>query len=407
MSWFNHVPARPLRLGLRAALIALCCLLVTSLPARPTQGSPLTPRQALARLFTASHLQADWFTPQVLAVANVSQLEMLRDTLTSSLGAYQSVMPRPDGSFLLTFARGTDVATIALDPRGLIASLFFKPPTPQGFDTALAPFRALKGQVSLLVTANGKDLAAMQADQRLAVGSAFKLAVLLALQRQIAAGLHRWDEVVTLRAQDRSLPSGILQDWPAGSHLTVEALASLMISQSDNTAADTLIHLVGRTAIDPLIPAVDRPLLSTHALFVLKDPARAALLSAYRRGNATQRLAVIEQAEALLLPPASLFSGPPLASDVEYHFSARELCALMVQVQNLPLMSINPGAADPTAWQRVAYKGGSDQGVINLTTALLSRNGTRYCVAATWNSAKGVDEGSFITLYRTLLGART
>ena len=68
-------------------------------------------------------------------------------------------------------------------------------------------------------------------------------------------------------------------------------------------------------------------------------------------------------------------------------------------------MGINPGVADRSAWQRVAFKGGSDQGAINLTTALGSRSGTSYCVSATWNDTKAVDENRFITLYSAVLGA--
>jgi len=70
--------------------------------------------------------------------------------------------------------------------------------------------------VSLLITADGKETDSIAPDDKMAVGSAFKLAILAALDDQIAAGKHRWDEVVTLQHDWKSLPSGELQNWPDG-----------------------------------------------------------------------------------------------------------------------------------------------------------------------------------------------
>jgi len=84
---------------------------------------------------------------------------------------------------------------------------------------------------------------------------------------------------------------------------------------------------------------------------------------------------------------------------VEWFFSVQELCHLMEQVADLPLMRINPGVTDPTAWERVAFKGGSEPGVLNLTTWLQASNGKRYCVAATWNHREPLDEAQFLSLY--------
>jgi beta-lactamase class A len=63
-----------------------------------------------------------------------------------------------------------------------------------------------------------------------------------------------WADVVALQEQWRALPSGVLQDWPLGTHLTVESLAVLMISISDNTAADALAGLVGCAEVEQVAP---------------------------------------------------------------------------------------------------------------------------------------------------------
>lgn len=84
-------------------------------------------------------------------------------------------------------------------------------------------------------------------------------------------------------------------------------------------------------------------------------------------------------------------------------FSARELCGLMRNVENLPIMSINSGVAESADWKRVSYKGGSEPGVVNLTTWLVAKNGKSYCLSATWNDDKALDEMKFFGLYKSLL----
>jgi hypothetical protein len=88
---------------------------------------------------------------------------------------------------------------------------------------------------------------------------------------------------------------------------------------------------------------------------------------------------------------------------VEWFFSARELCRLIEGVADLPLMAINPGPVRPKSWRRIAYKGGSEPGVLNLTAFLSSSQGHRYCVVATWNSQTMLDEDLFVSLYSGLL----
>jgi beta-lactamase class A len=115
------------------------------------------------------------------------------------------------------------------------------------------------------------------ASEPLAVGSSLKLLILSLLCDDIAAGKRKWTDVVTLREEVRSLPSGQLQDWPAGSPVTLHTLVTLMLSRSDNTAADHLMLTLGREALEEhqkkvnvLHPERNRPFLRTNELFKLK-----------------------------------------------------------------------------------------------------------------------------------------
>ena len=94
----------------------------------------------------------------------------------------------------------------------------------------------------------------------------------------------------------------------------------------------------------------------------------------------------------------------PTALEVEWFFTARELCELMAQVQALPLMSVSPGVVNPDSWERVAFKGGSEPGVLNLTAWLTGVGGASYCVSATRNQDAPIDNNAFISLYNGLIG---
>jgi beta-lactamase class A len=85
-------------------------------------------------------------------------------------------------------------------------------------------------------------------DEVAPLGSVFKLSVLGALADAIDAGALTWDDELTIEEADRSLPTGELQDRVGGT-TTVREAATLMVSLSDNTATDLLIHELDRSTV--------------------------------------------------------------------------------------------------------------------------------------------------------------
>lgn len=347
----------------------------------------LTPRAALERLFTERPVRAEWFAPVFLQQVPPAQVEAILQQLAGALGRYQSI--EPDGPhFRVNFERGVVPAQISLDAQGRIQGLFFRPPQPRATLTKeqlLAEFRRLPGEVSLLVLEGAQERLTHNADTVLAVASTFKLAVLEALRLQIQAGQRSWSDTVALRPEWKSLPTGTMQNEPDGRQISLWRYATQMISISDNTATDALVHIVGRDEIEKLSPR-NRPFLTTREAFVLKNPQNLVWLERYRAASPAQRAALLPQLANLPLPSIEVFAGGPVATDVGWFFNTRELCALMGKVQALPMMSLNPGLANPADWQQVAYKGGSGPGVLNLTTWLTAKDGKQYCVSATWNN---------------------
>lgn len=368
-----------------------------------SQVQMMTPQQVLERIFTTSRIQADWFAPSFLRQISPAQIEGVIQQVTQDLGEYQRVMVTADG-FEVQFERGAVLAQIRLDGNGQIVSFFLQPvAAPLSLEEASAAIESTPYPASLLVLKNGVEQASVHVDEPLAVGSAFKLAVLAALQNQIQAGELTWDTVVELQPEWKSLPSGMLQDWPATSALTIETLAILMISISDNTATDALISLVGRETIEALAPR-NQPFLTTREFFALKNPVNAAWLERYRRGSLEQQRQVLRAVPELPLPSASLFAGEPLSPDIEWFFTGRELCQLMGQVAPLSAMQVNPGVANPADWPAIAFKGGSEPGVLNLTTGLQDDDGNTYCVTTTWNHPdQALDETALSQFHQSII----
>ncbi|GGS04449.1 serine hydrolase [Deinococcus sedimenti] len=375
-------------------------------PLMATASGAGSPREVLTRIFSGP-LDVSMFAPDFLAAVPEAQLRALLDDVTAQFGALKDVQIGAQMAALI-FERGQlNVTQFSLDDQGRVTGLLLTPPPPvfTSLDEARAAFAALPGQVSLLVQEVGAPTpaAALNVTRPLAVGSTFKLAILAELQAQVNAGRRQWTDEVTLTDADRSLPSGTLQDAPTGSRYTLRDLAARMIAQSDNTATDLLLGVVGRAGVEARFG--QRPFLNTREAFALKNPANAALLAEYRAAtlNVPARRAVLERARVAPLPAAADFAGGPLARDVEWFATPATLCRLMNDVAALKETQLNPGVADPASFRSVSYKGGSEPGVLNLTTQVTTLTGRTYCVSATWNAPVPLQEDAFVGLYGATL----
>ncbi len=387
-----------------------------STPASAVSASP-TPsaspaadaaRDRVDALLRGGHADPAWFAAVFLAQVSPAQVDAIVAQLRAALGAYRSV-DGAKGVYTAHFEKGTDEVRIHLDGEAKIDGLFFRPPViaASSLDDALDRFRHLDGSVTYLLTVgtDGRsERAAHDPATPQAVGSAFKLAVLAAVGDEIAAGRRHWDEVVPLDPAWKSLPSGVMAGWPNGLPVTLATYAAQMISISDNTAADALIRIAGPDALARYAES-NQPFLTTRQAFTLKSKGAAALRDAYlAAASPSARAAVLARIDGLPLPaPADIESKPTLG--IEWHYSVRDLCRLMGRVADLPLMTINPGIADAARFARVAFKGGSDVGVINFTTQATTVAGATFCFSATLNnSSQSVDEHAFANAVGAVLG---
>ncbi|MGM0431635.1 MAG: serine hydrolase [Spirochaetota bacterium] len=383
-------------------LAGLLVLLITALPGY-SQSTDET--EALTELFELGP-EALSYTDQFSNAVSTNQLNQINNQIISQVGSFIRVEGEKN-PYTLIFEKGTATVHIVLDRHGKIAGLQFTAITPAGvsIEQAVEKITDLGNKSAVLIRRNGKTILARNAKEPLAVASSFKLAVLAALEDTIDEDKLFWDQPVELQPEWKSLPTGILQDWPDYSSLTIETLATLMISISDNTATDALISLIGRNQIESHFPK-DTLLLTTAEAFKLKNPDNKDLLNIYRKGSDSEKRSVLESLSKRSLPGAELFTGDPVAADIEWFMTAEQLADLLERVQPYRLMTINAGLAAKSSWKRVAYKGGSEPGVLSLNTFLISQEGTSYTVSVTVNNEEeALDETGIYVAYQGILNA--
>ncbi len=311
-------------------------------------------------------------------------------------------------------------------PPHSVVGLFFGNPTPMTKDLAgaAAEFAKLPGAAAFGVwRLGGKEpelVAGHEPDRALALGSTFKLYVLGALAKEVADGKRKLDEVVKLEEKWRSLPSGMMQSWPVGTPVTLQTLASMMISISDNTATDHLLFTLGREKVEAILApmgnanaARNQPFLSTAELFRLKGSEGGKAADEYAKLETAKKREMLEKkVDATPIDEKTLdssaFVRPCHVDDVEWFASPSDLCRAMDWLRKAtesgpaaPLrgvLAINPGLSiSKEAFPYVGYKGGSETGVLNLTYLLRAQDGTWYAASAGWNDPKEAVEESKLT----------
>lgn len=431
------------RLVRRLLLVCAFCALAVFARADEPRPDPLLARaQAIAALLVEEpQVDASIFGEAFLAALPPKRIASLARDFHKKGGTVVSLRPlRRDGSWsgrfeLLLEKKRALVVTLSVSPKEphQVAGLWFAGPQEVCADAAelAQAAAALPGRTALYAArldapagdASSKPdsapLCAVEADVPLAVGSAFKLWILGALADDVAEGRRTPADISTLRREWASAPSGRLQEWPAGAPVTLHTLATAMISESDNTATDHLLRLLGRGRVEALLapmgvaaPERNLPLLSTAEMFRIKcggdaGPAWEELDLAGRRA----RLAAWEAAPMSWRDfDVARLSKPTRIETVEWHASARDLARGLDWLRRrteagpaAPLrevLAVNPGlpgVAARFAW--CGYKGGSEPGVLALAFLLRDEAGDWWSIVAIQNDpAKNLDESKLHAL---------
>ncbi|MEN0086866.1 MAG: serine hydrolase [Pseudomonadota bacterium] len=400
---------------MKKLLTAFFAATIAQAPTAPALAQS-DPFGELAKMEDAQLIEEIWrsagdmpqvFAPSFLAQVPAAQIVTLLAPLQADLGTAETVRKTGEGEYELLTATHRVPVFINRDSDGLITGLLLKPAVSRVVDKAatLQTFIDMAPQVSVLATTDGETVAEVNPDLRLAVGSAFKLHVLAELQSRIEAGDMAWADVVELQARHISLPSGMMQDLPLGTPITLQIVAQVMISISDNTATDLLIDVLGREALERRSGNV--PFITTRELFHMRTDRDLA--NRYVQADDVQmRRGLLDGLTERPLPSTSGIRPFTLEHPAEWYMSGTELCSVMKQVADLPLMAVEPGPLPKKDWERIAYKGGSEGGVLNMTAQFEGADGRSHCLAVTLNSDRPIDATKFTSAFvdlATSLGA--
>jgi hypothetical protein len=376
------------------------------------------------------------FSKAFLAQVPEARLRNVATSVAQQLGkaiAVTQIIPRDAQRAQLSIAyeRGTAhaVLVIAPDAGGQVTGFLIDRVEPSDIaalatlDQVAQAMAQLPGAAGFIVTdvaAGSEPNVALAPDRPLAIGSTFKLVILAELVRAIDAGERRWSDTVTIGSVE--LPAGGFHQLAPGTKVTLKRLAEEMISVSDNSATDLLLHELGRRRVEGMLDPIgfsyadaNMPFLSTLELFKLKGIDGGALGRRYLAASPIERRRMLD-GEVARAPGSSIqrvyAAGRPVMIDsLEWFASPSDLTRAMswfarhadtpAGAEALRILSINPGPAKAVraSFAYVGYKGGSEPGVISETVLLRDKVARWKVVSATWNDpAAPVDEFRFDAL---------
>ncbi|MFE3190678.1 serine hydrolase [Nocardia sp. NPDC059240] len=229
-------------------------------------------------------------------------------------------------------------------------------------------------------------LHALDADAVHPIGSGFKVYVLAALADAVATGAADWQDTLAIREEWKSFASGVLQHRPIGEKLTLATYAERMMSISDNTATDHLIHHLGRDTVYRQLavlghhrPSLNAPFFTTKAIFQCKVPDDDGHAQRYLTATPDERLGVIEELEKLALPDPTSSSWitqprPRYVDEIEWFATPMDICRAYAVLSRSEQPEVDhvltrddhglglDGTQFPTVWS----KPGSEPGVLTL-----------------------------------------
>ncbi len=393
-----------------AFILALLLIFVSAGPVLSIQEQDNGLLEKLRQAFSTGSFDfmEDDFSPDFLSIIPIQQLNEIAGEFGEGLKEIEfKEVHDSTHTFEMKYGDGSSRELITvLDPDGRIVGFWIGPSIYPDAEAILKEIEELPGIVSatLLSISHDEILFSHDPDRPLAIGSAFKLYVLGELFKQIEEGKIELDDVVLLRDEDRSLPSGILQDWPSNTPLTIATLANLMISISDNTATDMLIDLVGREEIEKDLAifghensGLNIPFLTTKELFKLKWALPEEEVGRYLNLSVSEKRAFLGSLYGEPLPSVEDIQGPVYIDTLEWFASSKDLTAFFKNLSEgkivkdpelkkamMDCLAINPVVLKENEWQYMGYKGGSEPGVISLNWIFQSEEDW-FALSFIWN----------------------
>ena len=361
----------------------------------------------MKKLFVKDADYSTIFAPIFLKQVPADKIAPVLIKLGKDLGEVKELKKEGTKNFII-FEKGRAPYQISFDKKGLINGFFIGVPESDDdtLEKVIKDLKKISENTSVCVMKDGKEIVLdLNSKKPLAVGSAFKLYVLKALDKKIKNEISGYNQILRLKKEGYSLPSGMLQNWPEGTPMTIRSIANLMISISDNTAADHLIDYVGRKKIEEVLPVYyTKPFLKTSEMFKLKSKGNEAIIKEYIRSNETARLNMLKKLQSFPLEKVEFIKTPTHNDKVEWHISTHDLCKVIYEMKDNKSIQINTGLLEDQKLSLKGYKGGSEPGVMNMTHVFQKdAKSPVYSVSCTFNSRKTFDQNEIAMVVSRLI----
>ncbi len=220
----------------RAPFAAVLALAVAApiIPQSAAQAMPdhivSTPYQVrtgeLLELLKGADSEEKFFATSFLDAVPIPQFRALTAQLKAQYGepiAVTRIIPASDkdGTIEIAFEKATLAFRMVIDqaePHPVIGLLVTGAKVrDDGMSKIIGEFQGLPGsagfEIARINNGDTETLSGHNSDRQYGIGSTFKLYVLAELSRSVKAGERRWRDVAVL--DQKSLPSGVLQNWVA------------------------------------------------------------------------------------------------------------------------------------------------------------------------------------------------
>ena len=194
-----------------------------------------------------------------------------------------------------------------------------------------------------------------QADEEFRAASLIKIPILWSYLEKVSTDDIRPEELVQLTEGARVPGTGVLKDRPIGSCTTWDEAARLMITQSDNTAANLLIELLGFDALNKTISNLG--LCSTRLRRKMYDFGAASrgaenITTARDVARVMRRIALDRSIDPIARKTFDLLRAQGLNGKLPYHLPPQYFCAH--KTGDLPRLEHDAGIVGDGAHQIVA-----------------------------------------------------
>ncbi len=388
----------------------------------------------LLDILKGSQKEEQFFASSFLDAIPVTQFRALVVQLQAQYGeplTIARIIPasKQDGTVEIAYSKATLAMRMVLDSAAPYPVIGLQVTganmTDDSIDKIKREMEALPGiagfEIAEISGNQASIIESLNADRQFAIGSTFKLYVLAALSTKIADSDRDWSDVVPVYR--KSLPSGILQNWPDGTPMTLQALATLMISVSDNTATDILMTELGSKAIDDIVyksghraPDKILPMLNTVEFFDLKMPNNADVRELYVAASNNEQRDLLSRYSIGISPESieisNLANKPQHIDTIEWFAASSDITGLLKIIEEIEdpvvknILKINPliPPGDALRWSYIGGKGGSEPGVISFAFLTKSKSGKTFAFSGSWNNSEApVDNDKFTLMMNRLL----